>query len=317
MLTVLDPGKNRLLAEFDPVTFGRLLPHFELIALDRADVLYQADGKMPYAYFPVTATISLDYLLADGGTSEIARIGNEGMLGVSMLMGSRRSAGRAVVQVSGYAYRLGAARLMEAFYQDGPTLRLLLRYTQARLTQISQLAACNSHHSTKQKLCRYLLQMLDRSSSNELAATQEEIGAIIGVRREGVTDAARWLQDLGIIRWRRGHVTVLSRTGLVRYVCECYEVVRRATSALLPDLAPQAGSGGMWRPSGALPPHRFAEAGRRRPRRRSGRRPGAPDFGLSSRRQWDAVVLIRRPFRPPCRSTAVATRPRAGGAGKP
>ncbi|MDB5958787.1 MAG: cAMP-binding protein [Massilia sp.] len=263
MLTVLNPGKNRLLAELDPAGYQRLLPHFELIALDRGDVLYQADGPMPYAYFPITATISVDYLLEDGGTSEIVRIGNEGMLGVSMLMGGQRSAGRAAVQVSGYAYRLGASRLMEAFYQGGPMLRLLLRYTQARLTQISQLAACNSHHSTKQKLCRYLLQMLDRSSSNELAATQEEIGAIIGVRREGVTDAARWLQQLGIIRWRRGHVMVLSRAGLGEHVCECYDVVRQATRQLLPDLAPPAAMGGMWRPSGALPPYQFAEAERR------------------------------------------------------
>lgn len=263
MLTVLNPVRNRLLAELDATVYQRLLPHFELVALDRGDVLYQADGKMPYAYFPITATISVDYLLEDGGTTEIVRIGNEGMLGVSMLMGSSRSAGRAVVQVSGYAYRLCPAQLMEAFYMGGATLRLLLRYTQARLTQISQLATCNSHHSTKQKLCRYLLQMLDRSSSNDLVATQEEIGAIIGVRREGVTDAARWLQELGIIRWRRGHVTVVSRAGLHEHVCECYDVVRQATHLLLPDLAQDAGRGGMWRPSGALPPFQFAEPERR------------------------------------------------------
>jgi CRP-like cAMP-binding protein len=267
MLTILHPRKNRLLAECDSSAYDRLSAHFELIALDRGDVLYQADGKMASVYFPITATVSLDYLLEDGGTSEITRIGNEGMLGVSLLMGGGRSAGRAVVQTGGYAYRLAAARLMEEFYRGGPLLRLLLRYTEARLTQISQLAACNSHHSTKQRLCRYLLQMLDRSSSNELAATQEEIGAIIGVRREGVTDAARWLQELGIIRWRRGHVTVLSRAGLAEHVCECYDVVRHATARLLPDLATATpGRGIVWRPSGALPPFHFAEPERRLPR---------------------------------------------------
>jgi CRP-like cAMP-binding protein len=270
MLTILNPRRNRLLAELDTPDYQHLFPHFELQALERGEVLYQAAGQMPFAYFPITATLAVDYLLEDGGTSEIARIGNEGMLGVSMLMGDKRAPGRAMVQVSGYAYRLGAARLMEAFYRDGPMLRLLLRYTQARLVQISHLAACNSHHSTRQKLCRYLLQMLDRSSSNDLAATQEEIGAIIGVRREGVTDAVRWLQDLGLIRWQRGHVTVLSRAGLGEHVCECYDVVRQATQRLIPDLSgPSAGNGGVgvgqaWRPSGSLPPFQFAENERSR-----------------------------------------------------
>lgn len=203
MLNPLHPHKNRLLAELDRAEFHRLSPFLELISLEHGDVLYHADGKMVYVYFPVTATISIDYLLQDGGTSEITRIGNEGMLGVSLFMGGGRSAGRAAVQAAGYAYRLSSARLMEEFYHKGPLLRLLLRYTQARLTQVSQLATCNSHHTTKQRLCRYLLQMLDRSSSNEMVVTQEEIGAIIGVRREGVTDAARWLQQLGIISWRR------------------------------------------------------------------------------------------------------------------
>jgi CRP-like cAMP-binding protein len=264
MLTILSPLKNRLLAELDRAEFHRLSPYLELIALERGDVLYQAGGNMPYVYFPVTATISVDYLLEDGGTSEINRVGNEGMLGVPLFMGSDKSTGRAAVQATGYAYRLGAARLMEAFYHKGPLLRLLLRYAQARLMQVSQLATCNSHHSTKQRLCRYLLQMLDRSSSNELAATQEEIGGIIGVRREGVTDAARWLQELGIIRWRRGHVTVLSRAGLAAHVCECYDVVCNANARLLPDLAARAPHlPGIWRASGALPPFHFSGEERR------------------------------------------------------
>ncbi|MDQ2823106.1 MAG: Crp/Fnr family transcriptional regulator [Pseudomonadota bacterium] len=264
MLNPLHPLKNRLLAELDRAEFHRLSPFLELISLEHGDVLYQADGKMVYVYFPVTATISLDYLLADGGTSEITRIGNEGMLGVSLFMGGGRSAGRAAVQAAGYAYRLSAARLMEEFYHKGPLLRLLLRYTQARLTQVSQLAACNSHHTTKQRLCRYLLQMLDRSSSNEMIVTQEEIGAIIGVRREGVTDAARWLQQLGIISWRRGRVTIHSRTGLTEHVCECYDVVCQSTALLLPELAsaPLAMKSA-WRTSGALPPFHFSGDERR------------------------------------------------------
>ena len=259
MLNPLDPLKNRLLAELDREEFHRLSPFLELISLAHGDVLYQANGKMPYVYFPVTATISIDYLLEDGGTSEITRIGNEGMLGVSLFMGGQRSAGRAAVQAAGYAFRLSSARLMEAFYHQGPLLRLLLRYTQARLLQVSQLAACNSHHSTKQRLCRYLLQMLDRSSCNEMAVTQEEIGAIIGVRREGVTDAARWLQQRGAISWRRGHVTIHSRTALLEHVCECYDVVCHATAQLLPELAPApAAMKNAWRTSGALPPFHFS-----------------------------------------------------------
>ncbi|WP_332876246.1 Crp/Fnr family transcriptional regulator [Massilia sp. S19_KUP03_FR1] len=258
MLNPLHPLKNRLLAELARAEFHRLTPFLELISLAHHDVLYQADGKMVYAYFPVTATISIDYLLEDGGTSEISRIGNEGMLGVSLFMGGGRSVGRAAVQSAGYAYRLSSARLMEEFYRKGPLLRLLLRYTQARLIQVSQLAACNTHHTTKQRLCRYLLQMLDRSSSNEMVVTQEEIGAIIGVRREGVTDAARWLQQLGLISWRRGHVEIHSRTGLLEHVCECYDIVRHVTSNLLPELTPaRATINSAWRTSGALPPFHF------------------------------------------------------------
>jgi len=281
MLNPLHPLKNRLLAELDRSEFHRLSPFMELISLAHGDVLYQADGKMTYVYFPVTATISIDYLLEDGGTSEITRIGNEGMLGVSLFMGSDRSAGRAVVQATGYAYRLSAARLMEEFYHKGPLLRLLLRYTQARLMQVSQLAACNSHHTTKQRLCRYLLQMLDRSSANEMAVTQEEIGAIIGVRREGVTDAARWLQQLGIISWRRGHVTIHSRTGLLDHVCECYDVVCHATAHLLPELASAPLTmKSAWRTSGALPPFHF-DGDERRASMRDGH-PADPEEGQAS-----------------------------------
>lgn len=283
MLNPLHPHKNRLLAELDRAEFHRLSPFLELISLEHGDVLYQADGKMPYVYFPVTATISVDYLLEDGGTSEITRIGNEGMLGVTLFMGGVRSSGRAAVQAAGYAYRLSSVRLMEEFYHKGPLLRLLLRYTQARLTQVSQLAACNSHHTTKQRLCRYLLQMLDRSSSNEMAVTQEEIGAIIGVRREGVTDAARWLQQLGIISWRRGRVTIHSRNGLLDHVCECYDVVCHATAQLLPELAPvPLAMKSAWRTSGALPPFHFGADERR----------AAPDHGRPREPEEGQAELI-------------------------
>jgi CRP-like cAMP-binding protein len=254
MNTPHNPIQNRLLAELELAKFHRLSPHLELVHMARGDVLYQADGKMMYVYFPTTATISVDYVLEDGGSSEITRIGNEGLLGVSLFMGGLSSPGRAVVQMAGHAYRLSAARLMEEFYHKGPLLRLLLRYTQTRLTQISQLALCNTHHTTKQRLCRCLLQMLDRSSSNEIVVTQQGIAAVLGVRREGVTDAAGRLQNLGIIKWRRGHVTVLSRAGLDAHVCECYAAVCHATSRLLPDLAtvPRGGQHAR-RPADGLP----------------------------------------------------------------
>lgn len=236
MITSHNLIQNRLLAELAPAEIQLLAPHLELVQLARGDVLYQAHGKMLSVYFPTTATISVDYMLENGDTSEITSIGNEGLLGVSLLMGGVSSTGRAIVQVAGHAYRLSAGQFMEAFYHKGPLLRLLLRYTQTRLTQISQLALCNSHHSTRQRLCRWLLHMLDRSSSNEILVTQEGIAAILGVRREGVTDAVGRLQDLGIIKCRRGNVTVLRRAGLDEHACECYAAVCRATSRLLPDL---------------------------------------------------------------------------------
>lgn len=237
MKTAFTPITNRLLAELDSAELDRLTPYLELVPLTNGDVLYQADGRMTYAYFPVTATISIDFLLEDGGTSEISRMGNEGMLGVSLFMGGRSSSGRAVVQASGFAYRLSAERLMHEFYQTGALLRIFLRYTESRLTQISQLAVCNTHHTTRQRLCRYLLQMLDRSpSSNQISVTQEQIGAIMGVRRECVTEAVRWLQGLRIVKWQRGRVTVLNRPGLHEHVCECHAAVSHATNDLLSDL---------------------------------------------------------------------------------
>jgi CRP-like cAMP-binding protein len=237
MSTLHNPIQNRLLAELELEEYHRLSPHLELVAMASGDLIYQAGGKMEYVYFPTTVTIAIEYLLEDGGTSEITSIGNEGLLGVSLFMGGLNANGRAVVQLAGHAYRLGAARLMDEFYHKGSLLRLLLRYTQVRLTQISQLALCNSHHTTEQRLCRWLLQTLDRSASTEVAITQETIAAILGVRRETITEAAGRLQHLGVIKWRRGHVMVLSRAGLDAHVCECYAVVCTATAMLLPGQA--------------------------------------------------------------------------------
>jgi len=269
MSTLHNPIQNRLLAELELEEYHRLSPHLELVAMACGDVIYQAGGKMEYVYFPTTVTIAIEYLLEEGGTSEITSIGNEGVLGVSLFMGGLNANGRAVVQLAGHAYRLGAARLLDEFYHKGPLLRLLLRYTQLRLTQISQLALCNSHHTTAQRLCRWLLQTLDRSASTEVAITQETIAAILGVRRETITEAAGKLQHLGVIKWRRGHVMVLSRAGLDARVCECYAVVCTATAMLLPgQAAAQPKVLHPWRPRDACTIRRSGIAERRKGERR-------------------------------------------------
>ncbi|RZA28944.1 MAG: Crp/Fnr family transcriptional regulator [Proteobacteria bacterium] len=269
MSTLHNPIQNRLLAELELEEYHRLSPHLELVAMACGDVVYQAGGKMAYVYFPTTVTIAIEYLLEDGGTSEITSIGNEGLLGVSLFMGGLSANGRAVVQLAGHAYRLSAARLMDEFYHKGPLLRLLLRYTQVRLTQISQTALCNNHHTTEQRLCRWLLETLDRSASTEVVITQEAIAAILGVRREAITDAAGKLQNLGVIKWRRGHVTVLSRAGLDAHVCECYAVVCVATAMLLPGLATaQPKVLHPWRPRDACAIRRSGVAERRHGERR-------------------------------------------------
>ncbi|WP_373986971.1 Crp/Fnr family transcriptional regulator [Duganella sp. BuS-21] len=265
MSSPLDPVQNRLLAELELAEFHRLFPHLELVKLVRKDVLYQAGGKMFYVYFPTSATISIDYVLENGGTSEIASIGNEGMLGISLFMGGLNAHSRAVVQLDGYAFRLSAQRLMDEFYHKGPLLRLLLRYAQARLTMVSQLAVCNSHHTTEQRLCRWLLQTLDRSLSSELPITQEAIGAILGVRREGITEATGRLQMAGVVKWRRGHVNVLSREGLNERVCECYEVVCSATTRLATKLGPEFALGKPpWRERNLLVSRRAVGTDRRK-----------------------------------------------------
>lgn len=236
MSSTHDHNQNHLLAAMLDAEFDRLSPHLELVPLRLGDVLYESGGKLPYVYFPTTAIVSLHYLLENGGSSEIAGVGNEGVLGVSLFMGGNTTPSRAVVQTGGHAYRLKANIIMDEFNRAGPVMRLMLRYTQALITHMSQTAVCNRHHSVEQQLCRWLLLTLDRLPSNELTMTQELIANMLGVRREGVTEAAGKLQNYGYISYRRGHITVLDRAGLEGKVCECYEVVKKEFTRLLSDV---------------------------------------------------------------------------------
>jgi CRP-like cAMP-binding protein len=230
-----DPNQNHLLAALLDAEFDRLSPHLESTPFRLGDVLCESGAKLDYVYFPTTAIISLHYLLENGGSSEIAGVGNEGLLGVSLFMGGGSTPSRAVIQTAGYAYRLPVRILLEEFNRAGPVMRLLLRYTQALLTHMSQTAVCNRHHTVEQQLCRWLLLTLDRLTSNELTMTQELIANMLGVRREGVTEAAGRLQGYGYISYRRGHITVLDRAGLEDHVCECYGVVKKEFGRLLSD----------------------------------------------------------------------------------
>ena len=230
------PNQNRLLAALFDNEFARLEPHLELVPMLLGDVLYESGARLPHVYFPTTSIISLHCVLADGSSSEVAGVGNEGVLGVPLFMGGETTPSRAVVQTGGHAYRVPAPILVEEFNRAGSVLRLLLRYTQALITQMSQTVACNRYHSIEQQLCRWLLLTLDRLPTNELTMTQEQIARMLGVRREGVTEAAGRLQRLDVIRYRRGHITVLDRAGLQRDACECYGVVRKELSRLLCDV---------------------------------------------------------------------------------
>jgi CRP-like cAMP-binding protein len=237
-LRLNDPNQNHLLAALLESEFSRFLPHLEPVMLRLGDVLYESGGKLTHVVFPTSAIISLHYVLENGGSSEIAGVGNEGVLGISLFMGGDTTPSRAVVQTGGFGYRLKSNILMEEFNRAGPVMRLLLRYTQALITQMSQTAVCNRHHTLEQQLCRWLLLTLDRLPSNELTMTQELIASMLGVRREGVTEAARKLQGRGYISYRRGHITVLDRHGLEADVCECYDVVKKEFARLMSD-APQ------------------------------------------------------------------------------
>ena len=224
---------NYLLASLHPAEYDRLSPHLELTSMGHGDVLYESGGRLTNLFFPTTSILSIQHELENGCVSEIASVGNEGMLGVSLFMGGHTTPSRAIVHSSGYAYRLHAKLLLDEFHRKGHFFDLLLRYTQSLMTQMAQTSVCNSHHSTMQRLSRWLLQTLDRSATSELVVTQEVLGSLLGVRREGVTEAAGRLQSLGLISCRRGHIRVLTRIGLEQQVCECYAVVKRETARLM------------------------------------------------------------------------------------
>jgi len=198
-------------------------------------VLYESGGQLQHVYFPTTSILSLHYIMESGASAEIAGVGNEGVLGISLFMGGNTTPSRATVQTAGYGYRLKGRLMMEEFNRAGPMMRLMLRYTQALMTQMSQTAVCNRHHSVEQQLCRWLLLTLDRLPSNEFTMTQELIASMIGVRRESITETAVILQREGLIKCRRGHITVLDRSGLESNVCECYSVVKKEFHRLLRD----------------------------------------------------------------------------------
>jgi CRP-like cAMP-binding protein len=230
------PKQNHLLAALPAAEYERLASYLELVSMPLGEALYESGGRLQHVYFPTTSIVSLLYVMEDGASAEIAVVGNEGILGISLFMGGETTSSRAVVQSAGYGYRLRAQLIKEEFNRGGPVLRLLLRYTQALITQMSQTAVCNRHHSLEQQLCRWLLLSLDRLSSNELTMTQELIANMLGVRREGVTTAAGHLQRDGLISYNRGHILVLDRPGLERKVCECYSVVRKEFERLLSDI---------------------------------------------------------------------------------
>jgi CRP-like cAMP-binding protein len=236
-----DPNQNHLLAALLDAEFDRLSPHLEPIMMRLGDVLYESGGQLNYVYFPTSAIVSLHYVLENGSSSEIAGVGNEGILGISLFMGGNTTPSRAVVQTAGHGYRLKSHVLMEEFNRAGPVMRLLLRYTQALITQMSQTAICNRHHTVDQQLCRWLLLTLDRLPTSELTMTQELIASMLGVRREGVTVAAGRLQSRGYISSRRGHISVLDRVGLEGDVCECYEVVKKEFARLMSDVRQRQG----------------------------------------------------------------------------
>ena len=230
------PNENHLLAALPTAELERLEPHLELIHMPLGDVLCESGGRLHYVYFPTSAIVSLHYILENGASSEIAGVGNEGMLGISLFLGGETTPSWATVQTAGYGYRLKAALMLQEFNHAGPVQRLLLRYTQALIMQISQTAVCNRHHTIEQQLCRWLLLTLDRLNSQELTMTQELIASMLGVRREGITEAAGKLQNAGIIRYRRGHIMVLDRYGLETHVCECYSVVKKEFDRLFCDV---------------------------------------------------------------------------------
>ena len=232
--TSADPRKNHLLATLPNAEWQRWQPQLEAVVMPLGQVLYESGATLSHVYFPTTAIVSLLYVMENGSSAEIAVVGNEGIVGISLFMGGESTSSRAVIQSAGSGCRLEAEILKEEFARGGPVLHLLLRYTQALITQMAQTAVCNRHHSLDQQLCRWLLLSLDRLQVNELVMTQELIANMLGVRREGVTEGALKLQKAGLIRYSRGHITVLDRAGLEERTCECYAVVKREYDRLLP-----------------------------------------------------------------------------------
>jgi CRP-like cAMP-binding protein len=228
------PEQNQLLAALPAADRQRLLAHLEPAPLPLGLVIFESGSKLRHLYFPASGIVSLLYAMENGASTEIAVIGNEGVVGIALFMGGESTPSRAVVQSAGYAYRLKAAVVKAEFERGGPLQQLLLRYTQALIAQMTQTAVCNRHHALDQQLCRWLLLSLDRLPTNKLAMTQELIANMLGVRREGVTEAAGKLQDAGLIRYSRGHITILDRPKLEQRVCECYAVVKRELDRLLP-----------------------------------------------------------------------------------
>jgi CRP-like cAMP-binding protein len=236
-LAAQTPKQNHLLAALPEASLQKLLPFLEAVPLPLGMVVYESGGTQGYVYFPTSSIVSLLYVLADGASAEIAVTGNEGLVGIALFMGGETTPSRAVVQSAGQGYRLRASVLKREFESGGALQHLLLRYTQALITQMTQTAVCNRHHAVDQQLCRWLLLSLDRLRSNELVMTQELIANMLGVRREGVTEAAGKLQSEGLIHYSRGHITVLDRPQLEARVCECYGVVKKEYDRLLPERA--------------------------------------------------------------------------------
>jgi CRP-like cAMP-binding protein len=236
--SIHDPSQNHLLAALSAPERKRIFPHLRLVSLPLGKVLYESGDLLRYVYFPTDSIVSLLYVLADGASAEISVVGNEGLIGIALFMGGETTPSRAVVQSAGYAYQLNGQELKDEFHRNGPMQLLLLRYTQALLTQMSQTAVCNRHHSVDQQLCRWLLLSLDRLSSSRLTMTQELIANMLGVRREGVTEAAGKLQKQGVIEYSRGQITVVNRPRLEELCCECYAVVRKESDRLLPHRQP-------------------------------------------------------------------------------
>jgi CRP-like cAMP-binding protein len=238
-----DPQQNYLLEALSAPERERLYPHLQLVPMPLGKVLYESGDVLRHVYFPIDSIVSLLYVLADGASAEISVVGNEGLIGIALFMGGETTPSRAIVQSAGHAYRLIGQQLKEEFHRSGQMQLLLLRYTQALITQMAQTAVCNRHHSVDQQLCRWLLLSLDRLSSNQLIMTQELIANMLGVRREGVTEAAGKLHRLGVIRYARGQITVLDRPKLEQLCCECYAVVRKESDRLLPRPKPKPPQG--------------------------------------------------------------------------